>query len=154
MLGRRGLHIINGAGNKGLMCVITDAVLAAGGTVTGVIPQFMVAKGLCHPRLTTVVQTQTMHERKKIMADLSDAVIALPGGYGTLEELLEIITWRQLGLFHHPIIIFNINHFYDLLLSLFEHTVIEKFVRDEHAHLWHVANTPEEVIGLIDRLSS
>ena len=150
LLGQRGLHIINGAGNKGLMCVITDAVLASGGKVTGVIPKFMVEKGLCHPNLTTVIQTQTMHERKKIMADMSDAIIALPGGYGTLEELLEIITWRQLGLHQKPIIIFNTNRFYDPLLEMFERTVTEKFVREEHARLWHVADTPEDVIRIIN----
>ena len=152
LLGQRGLHIINGAGNKGLMRVITDAVLSAGGTVTGVIPQFMVERGLLHQNLTTVIETQTMHERKKIMADLSDAVIALPGGYGTLEELLEIITWRQLGIYHHPIIIFNLNNYYDPLLEMLKHTLTEKFVREEHAHLWHVAKTPEEVIGIIDTI--
>jgi len=150
LLGRRGLHIVNGAGNKGLMRVVSDAVLASGGTVTGVIPRFMVEKGLCHPNLTTVIQTETMHERKTIMADLSDAVIALPGGYGTLEELLEIITWRQLGLYHNPVIIFNANGFYDPLLEMLKRTVAEKFVREEHAQLWHVAHTPEEVIDIID----
>ena len=149
MLGQHGLHIINGAGNKGLMRVITDAVLSSGGTVTGVIPQFMVDKGLCHQNLTTVIQTETMHERKKIMADLSDAIIALPGGYGTLEELLEIITWRQLGLHYKPIIIFNINRFYDPLLAMFKHTVTEKFVREEHACLWRVADTAKDVIRII-----
>jgi len=152
LLGQRGMHIINGAGNKGLMRVVTDAVLASGGTVTGVIPSFMVKRGLCHQNLTTVVQTQTMHERKKIMADLSDAVIALPGGYGTMEELLEIITWRQLGLYPNPIIILNTNRFYTPLLEMFAHTVVEKFVREEHARLWHVADTPEAAAVIIDSL--
>ena len=149
MLGQRNMHVINGAGNIGLMCVITDAVLAAGGTVTGVIPRFMVDRGLCHANLTSVLQTQTMHERKKIMADLSEAAIALPGGYGTMEELLEIITWRQLGIYHHPIILLNTNHFYDPLLHMFACAVSEKFVRTEHALLWHVAQTPEEVMELL-----
>jgi uncharacterized protein (TIGR00730 family) len=132
------------------MCVITDAVLSSGGQVTGVIPRFMVDRGLCHHNLTTVIQTETMHERKKIMADLSDAVVALPGGYGTLEELLEIITWRQLGLYRNPITILNTNRFYDPLIEMLKHTVVEKFVRDEHARLWHVANTPEEVMKLLE----
>ena len=152
MLGQRDIHIINGAGNIGLMRAITDAALSAGGKVTGVIPGFMVDRGLCHSRLTAVIQTQTMHERKKCMADLSDAVIALPGGYGTLEELLEIITWRQLGLYKNPVIILNTNNFYGLLLEMFSRIVSEKFVRDEHTQLWHVAQTPREVIDLIDRL--
>ena len=146
MLGRHNMHIINGGGNVGLMRVITDAVLSSGGQVTGVIPKFMVDKGLCHAKLTKVIQTQTMHERKKIMAEMSDAVIALPGGYGTMEELLEIITWRQLGIYNNPIIILNTNNFYGSLLELFSRIVAEKFVRDEHAQLWHVAQTPEEAL--------
>ena len=154
MLGQRAIHMINGAGNIGLMRAITDAVLSTGGTVTGVIPQFMVDRGLCHQRLTTVIQTQTMHERKKMMADLSDAVIALPGGYGTMEELLEIITWRQLGLYKNPIIILNTNNFYGSLLDMFSRIVSEHFVRDEHVQLWQVAQTPQEVIDLIDRATN
>ena len=149
MLGKRGIHVVNGAGNKGLMRVVTDAVLSTGGEVTGVIPGFMVKKGLCHQGLTTVIETKTMHERKKKMADLSDAVIALPGGYGTMEELLEIITWRQLGLFNNTIIILNTRHFYDPLLDMLKRTVTERFVRQEHAQLWHVADTPENVIAII-----
>ena len=149
MLGRHHKHIINGGGCVGLMRVITDAVLSSGGKVTGVIPKFMVDKGLCHAKLTTVIQTQTMHERKKIMAELSDAVIALPGGYGTMEELLEIITWRQLGIYNNPIIILNTNNFYDPLLEMFSRIVTEKFVRDEHAQLWHTAQTPDEALEII-----
>ena len=149
LLGQNHLHIINGAGNIGLMRVITDAALASGGQVTGVIPQFMVDKGLCHPNLTTVIQTKTMHERKQTMADLSDAAIALPGGFGTMEELLEIITWRQLGLYRHPIIILNIHNFYNPLLEMFQRAVAEKFIREEHAQLWHVVQTPEEVMEII-----
>ena len=152
LLGQRHFHIINGAGNIGLMCVITDAVLASGGTVTGVIPQFMVDRGLCHKKLTTVIQTQTMHERKKMMADLSDVTIALPGGFGTMEELLEIITWRQLGLYHNPIVILNTNNFYNPLLDMFSRSVTEKFAREAHARLWDVAHTPDEVIALLDQL--
>ena len=152
LLSRRGLHVINGAGNIGLMRVVTDAVLAAGGQVTGVIPAFMVKRGLCHQNLTTVIETQTMHERKQVMADMSDAVIALPGGYGTMEELLEMITWRQLGLYHIPILILNTNRFYDPLLEMLSRTVTEKFVRDEHAALWQVACTPEEVVWMLENI--
>jgi len=150
LLGQRGLHVINGAGNIGLMRVVTDAVLAAGGQVTGVIPAFMVKRGLCHQNLTTVIETQTMHERKQVIADLSDVVIALPGGFGTMEELLEMITWRQLGLYHIPIIILNTNRFYDPLLEMLSRTVEEKFAHDEHAALWQVAESPEEVVGLLE----
>ena len=149
LLGQKGLNIINGAGNIGLMGILTDAVLASGGTVTGVIPQFFVTKGLCHQNLTEVFITETMHERKKKMSDLADAVIALPGGYGTMEELLEIITWRQIGLQQKPIIILNTNNFYTPLLELFHHAVEEKFIRTEHAQLYKVAQTPQEVIEIL-----
>ena len=153
LLGERKIHIINGAGNIGLMRVLADSVLSSGGTVTGVIPQFMVDKGLLHANLTSVIQTETMHERKKIMADMSDAVVALPGGYGSMEELLEIITWRQLGLYHNPIIILNTNDFYNPLLEMFSRAINEKFIREEHARLWNVASTPEEVMELFEHFT-
>jgi uncharacterized protein (TIGR00730 family) len=138
LLGERNLRVINGAGNSGLMCVVSDAALAAGGTVTGVIPRFMVEQDWCHKGLTDLVEVDSMHERKQRMADLSDAVIALPGGCGTLEELLEVITWKQLGLYLNPIVILNINGYFDPL-----------FMRPQHAALWAVASTPTEAVGLI-----
>ena len=113
LLGERKLRVVNGAGNIGLMCTVSDAALAAGGTVTGVIPHFMVEQDWYHKGLTELIEVETMHERKQLMANLSDAVIALPGGCGTLEELLEIITWKQLGLYLNPIVILNINHYYE-----------------------------------------
>jgi len=150
LLGERNLNVINGAGSIGLMRIVSDATLKAGGTVTGVIPRFMVHNGWGHSELTKVIEVETMHERKKIMADLSDAVIALPGGFGTMEELLEIITWRQLGLYHNPIILLNTNNYYDPLLEMFRRAIDEKFMREEHIHLLHIAQTPNEVIAVID----
>ena len=123
LLGERGLRVVNGAGNIGLMRAVSDATLAAGGTVTGVIPRFMVEQDWYHKGLTELIVTETMHERKQRMADLADAVIALPGGCGTFEELLEIITWKQLGLFTNPIVILNTDGYYDALLALFERAV-------------------------------
>jgi uncharacterized protein (TIGR00730 family) len=146
LLGQRGMQVVNGAGSIGLMRILSDAVLSAGGTVTGVIPAFMVRNGWCHPRLTKLIKTETMHQRKKIMADMSDATIALPGGFGTFEELLEVITWKQLGLYRNPVIILNTNNYYAPLLEMFRHAAEENFVRREHVQLWHVAQTPEEVI--------
>jgi uncharacterized protein (TIGR00730 family) len=148
-LGQKGWNVINGAGNKGLMNTLTNAVVASGGTATGVIPQFMVDKGLLHPNLTEVIVTDTMHERKKTMADLSDAVIALPGGYGTMEELLEIITWKQLGLYHKPIIVFDILAFYDDLFTFITRALAKNFIRQEHVHLCHRAENLEAVIQLL-----
>lgn len=149
LLGNRGLRVVNGAGNIGLMRAVSDAALAVGGTVTGVIPRFMVEQGWYHDGLTELIVTETMHERKRRMADLADAVIALPGGCGTFEELLEIITWKQLGLFANPIVILNTDGYYDALLALFERAVRENFMRDQHSGMWAVAQTPEEAVRLI-----
>lgn len=146
LLGERGMRVINGAGSIGLMRIVSDAVLQSGGTVTGVIPQFMVKNGWGHTGLTELIVVETMHERKQIMAELSDAVIALPGGCGTLEELLEIITWKQLGLYKNPIIIVNVNGYYDPLLELLNKAVDEHFMHPEHTTMWTVVNTVEEAV--------
>lgn len=152
LLAGQGINIINGAGCIGLMAAVSDAALAAGGTVTGVIPRFMVEEGWHHTGLTRLVETDTMHERKRTMADLSDGVIALPGGCGTLEELLEIITWKQLGLYLNPIVILNVNGFYDPLLAMLQKAVDEHFMRPEHAAIWGVASTPAEALRLLRTL--
>ena len=149
LLGERNLRVINGAGNTGLMCAVSDGALAAGGTVTGVIPHFMVEQNWCHKGLTELVEVDNMHERKQRMADLSDAAIALPGGCGTLEELLEVITWKQLGLYLNPIVILNINGYFDPLLEMFRRAVDEHFMRSQHAGLWAVASPPAEAVALI-----
>ena len=151
LLGEKRLNVVNGAGNIGLMRAVSDATLAAGGTVTGVIPHFMVEQNWYHKGLTKLIEVETMHERKQLMADLSDACIALPGGCGTFEELLEVITWKQLGLYVNPIVILNINHYYDPLLQLFEKAIQEQFMRSQHQRLWAVAETAEEAVQLIHR---
>ena len=117
--------------------------------MTGVIPHFMVEQNWCHKGLTELVEVGNMHERKQRMADLSDAVIALPGGCGTLEELLEVITWKQLGLYLNPVVILNINGYFDPLLEMFRKAVDEHFMRPQHAGLWAVASTPAEAVELI-----
>ncbi len=149
LLARKGIRLINGAGSLGLMRACADKVLEHGGEVTGVIPQFMVEQGWHHQGLTELVVTESMHERKRRMADLSDGCIALPGGCGTLEELLEVITWKQLGLYLNPIVILNVNGFYDPLLAMFQKAVDEHFMRPEHAAIWKVAHTPEEAVELL-----
>ena len=149
LLALRGINLVNGAGSIGLMAATSNAVLANGGTVTGVIPRFMVEQGWHHTGLTRLVETDTMHERKQLMAQLSDAVIALPGGCGTLEELLEIITWKQLGLYVNPIVILNIDGFFNPLISMLEQAIDQQFMRPEHAALWCVASTPAEALELI-----
>ena len=149
LLGLRHIRLVNGAGNMGLMSAVADAALAAGGEVTGVIPRFMVEQGWHHTGLTELVEVESMHERKKLMADLSDAVIALPGGCGTLEELLEIITWKQLGLYLNPIVILNVKGYFDPLLDMLRRAVDENFMRVQHGAIWQVAETVSEAVELI-----
>ena len=153
-LGRRlaenGWRCVNGGGSVGLMGAVTDGTLDAGGEVTGVIPKFMVDNGWCYDRLEDVVVTADMHQRKQIMSEMADAVIALPGGVGTLEELLETLTWRQLGLVKTPIIILNSLGYYDNLLSMLSHAIDEGFMKQSHARLWQVATTPQQAIALLD----
>ena len=149
LLGQQHIRLINGAGNMGLMSAVSDAALAAGGEVTGVIPRFMVEQGWHHTGLTRLVEVESMHERKKMMADLSDAVIALPGGCGTLEELLEIITWNQLGLYLNPVVILNVKGYFDPLLAMLQRAVEENFMRTQHGSIWHVAKTVREAVELV-----
>lgn len=149
LLGQRHIRLINGAGGIGLMSATADTVLAAGGEVTGVIPRFMVEQGWHHKGLTEMIEVDDMHQRKQKMAALSDAVIALPGGCGTLEELLEIITWKQLGLYLNPIVILNTRGYFDPLLEMMQRAMDENFMRRQHGDIWHVAQTPQEAIDLI-----
>ena len=149
LLASRGINLLNGAGGIGLMGATSNAALAAGGSVTGVIPRFMVEQNWHHSGLTQLVETETMHERKQLMAELSDGVIALPGGCGTMEELLEIITWKQLGLYLKPIIILNIEGFYNPLLEMLQHAIDERFMRPEHGNIWQVAVSAQEAIELL-----
>ena len=149
LIAQKGLRLITGAGNQGLMNAVEEGALATGGKVTGIIPTFMMEEGWHHTGLTELIETRTIHERKEMMAKLSDGVIALPGGCGTLEELLEIITWKQLGLYLNPIIILNIDGYYDHLLAQLRQAIDEDFMRDIHGDIWKVATTPDEAIDLL-----
>ena len=149
LIAQRGLRLITGAGRLGLMNTVQDAALAAGGEAIGVIPTFMVKEGWHHTGLTQLIETASMHERKQTMANLSDGVIALPGGCGTMEELLEIITWKQLGLYLNPIVILNIDGFYDSLLEQLKRALDDNFMRAIHADIWKVATTPAEAVELL-----
>ncbi len=153
LLAREGWRCVNGGGAVGLMGALTDGVLDAGGKVTGVIPKFMVDNGWCYDRLDDVVITADMHQRKQMMSEMADAVIALPGGVGTLEELLETLTWRQLGLVKVPIIILNTMGYYDPLLAMLHQAIDEGFMKESHARLWRVAATPAEAVALLDDIS-
>ena len=150
VIAERGHVLVNGAGRTGLMGAGTDACLTAGGKTIGIIPEFMIAQGWQHPHMTELIVTPDMHERKRRMAEISDACIALPGGVGTLEELLEVITWKQLGLFLNPIIILNVSGYYDALLAQFERAAEERFMRSRHMDIWKVATSAEEAVHLAE----
>lgn len=150
LLAQGGWRCVNGGGAVGLMGAVTDGTLDAGGEVTGVIPKFMVDNGWCYDRLMDVVVTADMHQRKQMMSNMADALIALPGGVGTLEELLETLTWRQLGLVKVPIIILNTLGYYDPLLAMLRHAIDEGFMKPSHGQLWQVAATPADAVALLD----
>lgn len=146
LLSESEIELIYGGGDVGVMGAISDAVLDSKGKVTGVIPKFMVDQGWCNRRVENMLVVETMHERKAKMAELSQGVIALPGGCGTLEELLEIITWKQLGIYLHPIVILNVNNYFDPLLTQFKQALDANFMRPMHQHMWSVASNPKEAI--------
>lgn len=143
---RRGLGLVYGAGHVGLMGVVADAVLQAGGEVIGVIPQALVDKELAHSQLTDLRIVRTMHERKAMMAELADGFAALPGGYGTGDELFEILTWAQLGFHRKPIGVVNVGGYFDGLLAWLDHTVAEQFVKPPHRRLLLVAQDADELL--------
>lgn len=153
LLAQGGWRCVNGGGAVGLMGALTDGTLDAGGEVTGVIPKFMVDNGWCYDRLNDVIVTADMHQRKQMMSDMADAVIALPGGVGTFEELLETLTWRQLGLVKVPVIILNTLGYYDPLLAMLQHAIDEGFMKPSHGRLWQVAATAAEAVSLLDNNS-
>ena len=149
ILSDNNLQLVYGGGSVGLMGQIADTMLAAGGRVTGVIPQFMCEQEWDHNGLTELIITETMHERKEKMAFMSDAAVALPGGCGTFEELLEVITWKQLGIFTKPIIIVNIDGYYDPLIEMLNRAIEQNFMRDLHRDIWTVVASAEEVLPAI-----
>ena len=147
----RGMGLVYGGGHVGLMGVVADAVLEAGGEAIGVIPHALAAREIAHQRLTTLHVVASMHERKAMMAELSDAFVAMPGGFGTYEELFEAITWTQLGLHKKPCGLLNVAGFYDSVIRFIDHAVAEQFIRPQHRAALLVE---EEPARLIDALQS
>lgn len=143
------INLIYGGGATGLMGRVADSVLESGGKVIGIIPRFMCEEKWEHTGVTELVVTESMHERKEKMAMMADAAVALPGGCGTMEELLEVITWKQLGIFTKPIVILNTNGYYDSLINMLHQAVDENFMRDIHKDIWTVVALPEEIIPAI-----
>jgi len=135
LLVERGIELIYGGGNIGLMGILADTVLESGGQVTGVIPESLLAREVGHRELTDLRIVNSMHERKALMADLSDGFIAMPGGFGTFEEFCEVVTWSQLGIHAKPCGLLNVEGYYDSLLELFDHAVREGFLRKENRGL-------------------
>lgn len=144
-----GRRLVYGDGGIGLMAAVARGALKAGGEVVGVIPQFMVDQGWNNADSTQTIVTQTMHERKATICNISDAMVALPGGIGTFEELLECLTWKQLGLHHNPVVILNTDGYYDKLLACIDLMVDEQMMRPIHKEMFVVVNTPEEVLPAI-----
>lgn len=149
VLAQQGIELVYGGGNVGLMGEIADAVLAAGGKVTGVMPEALVAKEIAHTGLTKLHIVGSMHERKALMSDLSDAFVALPGGYGTLDEFCEMLTWTQLGLQQKPCGLLNVDGYYDNLIAMFDRAVSEQFLRKENRQLVLEERDPVRLLDLL-----
>jgi uncharacterized protein (TIGR00730 family) len=151
LMAQRNIGLVFGGGCVGLMGVVADTVLANGGEATGVIPDGLMRREIGHRGVTKLHVVESMHQRKALMADLSDAFIALPGGYGTLEEFAEIVTWSQLGIQIKPCVLLNLEGYWDGLLNFVDHAVSQDFVRPENRSLILVGSTPEEVLERISR---
>ena len=150
-LADRGIGLVYGGARVGLMGIVADTVLAAGGEAIGVIPATLVAREIAHEGLTELRIVSSMHERKALMADLSDAFVAVPGGWGTLEEFFEVLTWAQLGLHRKPCGLLNVQGYFDGLLSFLDHSVAEGFLRREYRSMIAVSASPA---ALLDGLAS
>lgn len=151
LLARRGVRLVYGGGHVGLMGVVADAALAEGGEVHGVITRALENKEIAHRGLTTLQVMETMHDRKAAMADMADAFIMLPGGFGTLEEFLEVVTWTQLGVHSKPCGVLNVRGFFDPLVALFDTATQERFVRPEHRDMVVIES---DAATMLDRLRS
>lgn len=147
----QGHRLVFGGGSVGLMGVIADCVLQLGGEVIGILPKMLATKELRHTGVTEMHLTETMHDRKALMAELADAFIAMPGGYGTLEELFEIITWSQLGIHRKTIGLLNTAGYFDPLIKMIDHSIAEGFIKSEHKQLLVSAADP---LQLLEELST
>lgn len=148
-IGRRGWQLVYGGGNVGLMGIVADATLSAGGRTVGVIPQSLVSREVGHRGLHELHVVDTMHQRKQMMAERADVFVALPGGIGTLEELYEVWTWRQLGYHDRPIGLLNVGGYYDLLLSFMRHSLAQGFLNETQMDFVHVDDDP---VALLEHL--
>jgi uncharacterized protein (TIGR00730 family) len=150
-LGRAGITLVYGGGRPGLMGIVADAALAAGGRAVGVIPRMLIDRELAHPGLTRQHVVTTMHERKTLMAELSDAFVGLPGGMGTFDELVEIVTWAQLGLHAKPVVLANVDDYFRALYAMLDNAVAEGFVTPQSRARWRNAQSVTEVMGILTK---
>ena len=148
-LAHHHIALVYGGGSVGLMGLMADSVLKHGGKVTGIIPQTLVQREVEHSHLSELHVVETMHQRKAMMAELSDAFVTMPGGFGTYEELFEVISWAQLGIHSKPILLLNIDGYFDLLIQMIEHSVAEGFIRQQDADLVRVTSRVETVIPML-----
>lgn len=148
-IGEQGIDLVYGGGRNGLMGLVADAALAAGGRVIGIIPQSIVALEVGHGALTELVTVDTMHQRKQAMADRADAFVALPGGLGTLDEVIEMLAWKQLGLHDQPIVILNVGGYWDPLLAMFARAADENFIYARGKQLFRAVSEVDEVLPAI-----
>ncbi len=149
VLAQNGITVVYGGAHVGLMGHLADAALAAGGRVVGVMPHHLTERELAHPGLHELHRVADMHERKSTMASLADGFVALPGGFGTFEELFEIITWAQLGLHQKPCAVLNVANYFDALLEFLDHACEQGFVSAEHRRLLRVATDPSRLVDLL-----
>lgn len=154
LMAEAGIRLVYGDGGIGLMAAVARGALKAGGEVLGVIPQFMVDQGWNNPDSTETIVTETMHERKAKICEVSDAMVALPGGIGTFEELLECLTWKQLGLHNNPVVILNTDGYYDKLLACIDLMVEEQMMRPIHKEMYVVVSEPDQVLEAIKNAPS
>ncbi len=148
---KRGHRLIYGGASRGVMGVLADSVMQNGGEVIGVIPKNLFTQEIAHKGITNLITVDGMHQRKSIMADRADAFLALPGGFGTLEELLEIITWNQIGIIHKPVTVYNFNGFFQPLIDMFNRAEGEGFIRPNNRKILQIAETLEECLKFCEQ---
>jgi len=154
VMASRNMSLVFGGGKVGMMGLLADNMIGRGGKTVGVIPQFLLDKEVGHTGLTELHIVETMHQRKQLMSDLCDAIIMLPGGFGTLEEFFEVLTWLQLGLHHKPIGILNVNGFYDFLLKQMDVMVEQQFLKPANRKLVITSNDPIELVSLMENFTA
>jgi uncharacterized protein (TIGR00730 family) len=150
-LAQQGMTLVYGGGRLGLMGIVADAVLEHGGRVVGVIPRMLIERECAHPKLTRQHVVDTMHERKTLMAEMSDAFVGLPGGMGTFDELVEIVTWAQLGLHAKPVVLANIEGYFNPLYAMLDNAVQERFVTTESRARWRNADSVAQVMEILSK---